>query len=229
MNLFGYIILAASGIVFALAACAYMNMYEVRKYKLTDNPTIKNVFVPVSRKRKIYEILGVLALVGLGIEMRFFFPTDAYVHQIKTQFLISVLFALAFIDYRYKIVPNKVLLFCLGVRMIFLIFELIFEKAIFFDILKSMGIGVLVFGVFLFVCTLITKGGIGMGDIKLFMIMVLYQGFTNCLASVSISMILCFVLSVILIALKKKKIKDTLPLVPSILAGTFISVALTGM
>ena len=225
----GYIVLAASGMLFALIACVYMNMYEVRKYKLADKPTLKNIFVPVSIKRKIYEIFGVCALVGMGVEMRFFFPTDSYVHQIKMQFLISVLFALAFIDYRYKIVPNKVILVCLVARIPFLICEFIFEKSIFFEILKSMGIGVLVFGIFLFVCTLITRGGIGMGDIKLFVVMVIFQGFTNCLVSVFVSMIICFVASIILIALKIKKIKDTLPLVPSILAGTFISVAMTGM
>lgn len=229
MDFIGYVFLAGTGLFFALAACVYMNMYEVKKYKLAEKPTLKNALVPVSVKRKIYEILGVCALIGLGIEMRFFFPTDAYIHQIKTQFLIAVLFALAFIDYRYKKVPNKVILACLVVRIPFLICEFIFEKAIFFDILKSMGIGFLVFGVFLIVCTLITKGGIGMGDIKLFMVMVLFQGFTNCLASVFVSMIICFVDSVVLIALKKKKVKDTLPLVPSILAGTFIAVAMTGM
>lgn len=229
MDLFGYSIIILFGVLFSLMSCAYMNVYEVKKYNLSQKSKIKRVFVPVSTKRIAYEIVGSLALVGLGIEMRYFFPSDTYIHQIKMQFLIAVLFALAFVDYRYKIIPNKVLLICLLIRIFFLVGEFIFEKNMFFDILKSIGIGIVVFGVFLFICCLITKGGIGMGDIKLLMIMVLFQGFTSCLASVFVSMLICFIVSLILIILKKKKMKDTLPLVPSILIGTYISIAITGM
>lgn len=225
----GYVILLICGLVFALIGCAYMNLFEVLKYNLTDKIGIKDIFIPVSVKRAVYEVFGVIAVIAIGMSMRYFFPQDSYIHQAKLQFLIAALIALAFIDYRHKIVPNKAILFCLFVRVIFLIFEFIFERGDFFVTIKSIGWGALILGVFLFLCSIITKGGIGMGDVKLFMIMVTFQGLTNSLTSIFMSLLICFFVSLVLIILKKKKLKDTLPLVPSICLGTYISVLLTGM
>lgn len=225
----GYVIVVLGGLIFGLLSCIYMNVFEVVKYKLTDDIKAKHIFVPVSKKRMAYNILGVAAIIALGIEMRIMFSGDSCVHQLKLQFLISVIFALAFIDYRHRIVPNVVLLFCLAVRILFLIGEFIWEKDLFFGTLKTTAIGLLIFAVFFVICYLITKGGIGMGDLKLFMVIVLFQGLEYSLTSIFMSLLICFVVSLVLLASKKKKVKDTLPLVPCILAGTFISVALTGM
>ena len=75
----------------------------------------------------------------------------------------------------------------------------------------------------------IVKSGLGMGDIKLLLVMCLFQGFYGAVSSVFCSLLVAFFISIIALITKKKTRKDTLPFAPAILAGTYLSVFLTGM
>ena len=107
--------------------------------------------------------------------------------------------------------------------------EFISSPATGFLILKDNLVGAAVIGIFFFLLFLVFKNSIGMGDIKLFAVMGLYQGLWGAVNSVFFSLVVSFVLSVGLLITRKKGRKDTIPFGPSILIGTAIAIGLAGM
>ncbi len=78
-------------------------------------------------------------------------------------------------------------------------------------------------GVFLFFLALwyFTKGkGMGFGDVKFVIFMGLFLGFPNIIPGLFISFLLGAIIGLILIAIKKKKIKQQIPFGPFLIIGT---------
>lgn len=73
---------------------------------------------------------------------------------------------------------------------------------------------------------IISKHGIGLGDIKLLCGLALMLGVYMICGTVFISIVSCAILSVILLIISKKKFKDALPFGPFIFVGYVISVLL---
>lgn len=149
--------------------------------------------------------------------------------QFKLLTLILILFPTAAVDYKIKKIPNKFLIAGLILRMVFYIFEFIqsFENA--FSVLKDNLLAVVIYGVFFLLLLLVFKNSIGMGDIKLFALMGLYQGIWGTFSAIFFSLVVSFFVSIYLLITRKKKKKDTIPFGPSILIGTFLSICLSGM
>ena len=73
------------------------------------------------------------------------------------------------------------------------------------------------------------KNSIGMGDIKLFAVMGLYQGLWGVINSVFFSLAASFVISIAFLITKKKGRKDSIAFAPSIFVGTVVAICLAGM
>lgn len=69
----------------------------------------------------------------------------------------------------------------------------------------------------------VSRGGIGMGDIKLFAVIGAYVGSGSVAASMLLSMIAAAVFSGVMIARKKLKIKDEIALGPFVAIGTILT------
>ena len=78
-------------------------------------------------------------------------------------------------------------------------------------------------------CGLLLKGSIGFGDIKLFIVMGLLLGLEGIWSAIFISLIVSFIISVYLLATKKKSRKDAIPFAPALMIGTYISIIITGI
>ena len=89
--------------------------------------------------------------------------------------------------------------------------------------------GAIIIGGFFLIILLIFKNSIGMGDVKLFALMGLYQGLLGVFNSVFFSLIVSFFISIILLMLKRKNRKDVIPFGPSIYIGTVVGIFLTGL
>ena len=125
-----------------------------------------------------------------------------------------------------KKIPNKlnIVLYIAGLLMLGA--EAVFSMDTFVLRLTSSVIGVAVgFGVLL-VLSLITKGGMGMGDVKLIGGVGLTMGITVLCYSLAYSMVLCLIGAVIMLLGKIKKLKDKIPFCPFFYAGLIISVSL---
>ena len=75
---------------------------------------------------------------------------------------------------------------------------------------------------------IIVKNGLGMGDVKLLILIGLLEGMDGAISSLFISMLIIFTVSIVLIIAKKKSKTDMLPFAPYILIGTIISICTSG-
>ncbi len=112
-------------------------------------------------------------------------------------------------------------------RFVYAVVELFTLGSEYLSILKRDGIAVL-FVVFFFLLSLIMKNSIGMGDIKLLLVMALFQGVTGFFGALFISMIVAFIIAIVFLVSKRKHKKDSMAFAPSLLVGTIISIALAG-
>lgn len=188
---------------------------------------IKSI-LPETNKKRVYFVIMVCACLFLAISTCFFYQDLAALYVMKRLYLVTLLFPMAAIDFRKKIIPNKLLIAALSCRAIILLLEIILHRdnliyTLISEITSAFGL--------LAICmivTFITKDGIGMGDVKLFFVMALFQGFVGVSSAIMISLIIAFIASAYLLIFKKKARKHLMPLGPSILVGTYISVFLTG-
>ncbi len=146
----------------------------------------------------------------------------------KLMILISMMWPIAYIDFKEKRIPNKILIIMLIARAVILIPELALLGNI-SQRLISMVIATVAVIIACVLCCLIVKGAIGMGDIKLFCVMAIYLGLEGIWSAIFCSLIVSFIIAVFSLATKRVNRKDNIPFAPAILIGTYLSIFLTGI
>lgn len=128
----------------------------------------------------------------------------------------AVLLAAALIDYRHKIIPDELIIagLVLGLPLVYLSGT---GKLI--DGL----IGFLVAGLLFLIIALVSKGGMGGGDIKLSALMGLFLGWPDIVVALFISFLVGGLSGIILMALGKKGRKDAVPFGPYLALGGVVA------
>ena len=182
-----------------------------------------------SRKRIVFLVLMFVGLCGMSILLKTVYEKNTLLHNAKMIMLLAVLFIAANTDARKRLIPNKLVLTGLVLRVVFWVIELITVPDEFLNIVKNDLYACLLVVMFFVVGVLLVKGGIGMGDIKLMLVMCLFQGFYGVVSSLFCSLFVAFVYAIIVLLLRKKTKKDSVAFAPAILLGTALSIFLTGM
>ena len=182
-----------------------------------------------SRKRIVFLVLMFVGLCGMSILLKTVYEKNTLLHNAKMIMLLAVLFIAANTDARKRLIPNKLVLTGLVLRAVFWVIELITVPDEFLNIVKNDLYACLLVVMFFVVGVLLVKGGIGMGDIKLMLVMCLFQGFYGVVSSLFCSLFVAFVYAIIVLLLRKKTKKDSVAFAPAILLGTALSIFLTGM
>lgn len=149
--------------------------------------------------------------------------------QIKLLSLVLIMVPAAAVDFRVQKIPNKLILTAIAIRALIYVAEFFISVPYALAVLKDGVVGAVAIGAFFLLMLLLFKNSIGMGDIKLFAVMGLYQGLWGAINSVFFSLMASFVLSVGLLLTKKKGRKDTISFGPCILIGTVIAISLAGI
>ena len=149
--------------------------------------------------------------------------------QIKLLALVLILFPIAAVDYRIQKIPNQFLLAALVIRALIYIPEIILSPRRALVLLGSDLLGAVIIGGFFLLLLVIFKNSIGMGDVKLFFVMGMFQGLWGVINSVFFSLFVSFVISIVLLISRKKNKDDAISFGPSILFGTIIGICLAGM
>jgi leader peptidase (prepilin peptidase)/N-methyltransferase len=136
---------------------------------------------------------------------------------LKYLFLASVLIIVTFIDLEHYIIPNKVVLaaFAGGVLINLLARDLTPVSA---------GLGIVAAAGFLFLPAVISRGGMGGGDIKLAAVIGLFLGWPLGLVAVFLGCCAAGLVGVALLMAKKKGRKDPIPFGPFLALGAFVTV-----
>ncbi|KMK74659.1 prepilin peptidase [Alkalihalobacillus pseudalcaliphilus] len=131
--------------------------------------------------------------------------------------LISLLMIVVVTDLRYMLIPDKLLLFFAPFLLVFRLFIAPFE--FWWQPLLGSAVG---FSLLLLIA-IISKGGMGGGDIKLFAVLGLTLGWEKVLLTFMFACLIGALMGGILLLLKKVKRKQPIPFGPFIVAGALIS------
>ena len=176
------------------------------------------------RRFAAYVIVNFAVILALVYE--FYLFKYGILKSVRYLVVAQALFVIAWIDFKEKHIYNKHLLMLLGIRTVLLVLECIFYPDYWISILTSSLMGMLIgFGIF-GLCYLISKGGIGAGDVKLIAVLGMYLGSSVIMPVLIITVIAAAVYCVIGLAMKKMTLKAEMPFGPFVLIGTVISMML---
>lgn len=134
--------------------------------------------------------------------------------------------AVGIIDGKIKKIPNKLVLVILTVGAVLLAVKCIAAPENSISLLVTALVGAVGSLLLFLLFTVLTKGGFGMGDTKLTAALGLTLGLMDTMITVLLGMILCMLVSVTLLVLGKKTLKDDMPFGPYIFLGYILIVVL---
>lgn len=130
--------------------------------------------------------------------------------------LLSLLMIICISDIHYKIIPNRVLLVF---AVIFLVLRIAIPLEPWWDMLIGSAIG---FGLLLLIA-IVSKGGMGGGDIKLFAVLGLVLGWKGVLLAFFLAALIGAIAGIIGMVAGKIRRKQPMPFAPAISLGTIIA------
>lgn len=173
---------------------------------------------------RIFSFLALAAGIGLTAEFALF--SYSIWKILRYLILFASLFLIAWIDQKNKRIPNRILKFLLAVRAALLIPEWLTFPDLGTALLISALLGALLGGGLLLFAHLLSKGGLGMGDVKLFAVIGAYLGSGSIMSAVFLSVMSSAVYSAAMLIVKKIKLKEEIPFAPFIFIGIILTMAL---
>ncbi len=208
--------------IFSIYLISYQKEYE-------NKQEVKKAKYVYGKKTKIYAgSLFVLNFI-LAILLDVIYTGNSWMLNIKLLALISILWPIGYIDYKYMKIPNKILLAGLYLRAVCLTAEVILYKKAIIKMLFTEFLAVIVIFLICMLLNFIMKNAVGMGDIKLLILMALYIGDSGIIPAIVFSLFVSFFISIYFLITGKKGKKDVIPFAPSVLAGTYLSIFLLGI
>lgn len=205
-------------LVIALCGC-YLKIGTIKEKRSITGVLPKNVKQVFFGVGMIISTLLVAGLLSLFYDM-------TWVFTIKRVIVCTALWPISIIDYRNHIIPNKLLVVMLILRVVIAVVEIIVDfKSAKTELLNCLIAGV---GILIVLCLmrLVVRDGIGFGDVKLFAVMGLFLGIKGVVSSLFVSFVVSFFVSIFLLISKRKGRKEQIAFAPSILVGTLLSVTL---
>ncbi|MDX1357859.1 MAG: prepilin peptidase [Clostridia bacterium] len=141
--------------------------------------------------------------------------------------ILVILLSIAVIDYKTMIIPNGTVISLIVVGLLYTIARLIFPQVFAIPItwLEAL-IGFFAASVPLFLVAVLSKGGMGGGDIKLMAAAGIFLGWKGIILAMIVGSVIGAVVSLTLIALKRKKRKDLIPFGPFLCLGILVAAVL---
>lgn len=204
-----------------IAAGIGVGGYFFTRYYFKSKETEEEHF-EYTRKQKLI-FIAAAAVIFAAVAVCFpllIKPEDKGIFEIlRTVTATLALFYVAIIDYKFKVIPNKYLLGLLGLTVALLGAEAIFEFGGFrFTIVMSL-LGSLVCGTLFMITNLVSRNGLGMGDVKLMYIIGLLVGLDDALGGLIWTFGMSAVYGIVLMIMKKLKMKSRIALGPFFFLG----------
>lgn len=216
MEVLGCILVVLFGLAISPILNGFANKF-VEEDKLEEqNKKEKVKLAPkVDIKVALVTAISELALfVTLGVTVNFFIYA----------FLMLLLIICMFADIRGCIIPNEVNFvgFIAGIIIAFAKFTINVQEGL--SLIGGMIIGLVIFlAIAGFSLLVFKKEGMGGGDIKLMGVIGLYMGFLNNIQIFILSFLVAAIISIVLLATKKKSGDDYIPFGPFIVIAVFIT------
>lgn len=203
-----------------ISVCYYLNNVRWN--------TVNLAVLKLTRNKFLYLLFSLVSTATLIMLFHTVYNLSI-LERLKLLSLVLILLPVAAVDYRLQKIPNPFLLAALAIRLVVFVAEFMVSANVALGIAKDCALGAAVVGGFFLLMLVLFKNSIGMGDIKLFAVMGLYQGLWGSINSVFFSLMASFLLSVGLLLTRKKSRKDVIPFGPAILIGSVVAIGLAGM
>lgn len=213
------LILIITAIPFAVSAVWFRYYYE-NKESCSLKQILKN------EKSSCIVFLITYIVMSLLIIFTYFCKENSFFNSLRYLIFEYVMFLTAAIDFKQKKIPNELIFFIIAERVVFFIPEFFMYPDEIVSLLISSFSGMLICGMMMMICRIISRKGIGAGDVKLFAA----AGFmTNLYGAVNIlfySLLVASAVSIFLLLFKKAKANSTVPMAPFVFAGTIFYIVL---
>lgn len=194
---------------------------------LTGDDTVNHPLVNLCMKTHFFIVMGIITVTMFGSSFLIVNNVSNIPNLVKLLLLMGILAAAAIIDLKKTIIPNFLIIFGLIVRVLIYVIELLFYNNIFVPQLISDVIGFAIgFGI-LFIASVVSKGALGFGDVKLFGLIGLMSGAICTYSTLVFCLLLSTIASIGLMIAKKKNRKDSIPFGPFVFVGYIIAIILT--
>ena len=215
-------------IICALLWCciefAVLILFRIKCQKLQDN---EQVIAP----QKLWKgrlCIGIFILAALLCGYQTAWMVQSVFDVIKV-FLVYVIFSLSVLtDLKFYRIPNIFPITLIVGRIVLFIPEYFCRKEVFLDLLKESLLGGTISLIILLIVSLISKGGFGMGDVKLLAAEGCMMGLYGVINTLLYALVCCAAGALLLLVSHKKTLKDKIPFAPFIYAGFVICVAMGG-
>lgn len=143
---------------------------------------------------------------------------------LQHELLLVIGYVAAVKDIREKVISNRTILALLVCWLLTMLPQLAADIEVGMNRLVNAAVGFLIGGVLFLLVYLISKNGLGGGDVKFMAVVGLYLGLNGILPAMLYGSILAALFGLVLILLKKIGRKDAIPLAPFLYVGILITI-----
>lgn len=178
------------------------------------------------RDRKFRILAGIAVFTAVLLGAEFWLFSYSVLKSVRYLVLLASMFVIAWIDHHERRIPNRILRFLLGFRLLFLVMEWATVPTMGMSLLISSILGMLLGGGLFLLAHFISRRGVGMGDVKLFGVIGTYVGGGSIMGLVFLTVLVSSVYSIVMLIGKKIKLKEEIPFAPFALVGTILTMAI---
>lgn len=179
------------------------------------------------KKEKGFRILlFVMFVISIGLIWEFCFFEYSILKILRLILILWGISFLAWMDFKEKRISNQILLTLFLMRTILLFFEILNYPGYWLTIIISSASGFSLGGGIFLLCYLISKGGIGAGDVKLMAVLGFYLGMNGVFTCSFLSIVCAAAYSILLLILRKVNLKEEIAFAPFVLVGVILTIGL---
>lgn len=206
---FSFALAVAAGVVGGFYVKHY---FDCREYKYTRSKAI--IFIAVMAI--VFALIAIMPLFNCVNDRTDF-------ELLRAEVALLGLFFAGLIDLKYQVIPNKLLLVLLAISIVLLVAEAISSPAAFGLTAFGALLGAVVCGGMFLVTNLLSRNSLGMGDVKLVLVLGITLGLDDTLGGLLWSLLFALIAGVVLMATKKAKLKTKMPMAPFFFLGFWTS------
>ena len=187
---------------------------ENEKKDFNINSVFKHHKIYIALSVCMYFLLIVMVIIGKCVS------NEISIEAILRWFtLLWGCLVIGYIDYKEHLIPNKIVLGMIGIRLVYMVIEVIQNKEYLKIVIMYPFLGAFIGALVMIIGMVISRKGLGMGDIKLFFVVGLYVGSQGIIPTMMYTFVISAAVGLILLALRRLKLKDVLPLAPFVFVG----------
>lgn len=196
-------------------------------YKQWTKLSQDNIKMP--KWMKIYSIIILLSLIAIILIRQSVYEDTDVCDVARDMMIVSLLWVAAAIDKKFYKIPNGIIITGIVYWIAATIYDLFTQSEVCLGNVISELIAVAIIIPVVGICLLLMKNSIGMGDLKLLLLVAAFFGLADMLTAVFLSLLVAFVASLVFLIRKTKTRQDVIPFAPFMLTGTMLAIILTGI